>query len=64
MSEVTIEFRDGTVKHFPEQERPGGSWTNSVSYEGNFVVFRDVWGTTTAYPMDLVAKVTAESGWR
>jgi hypothetical protein len=64
MSAITIEFRDGTIKHIPEQSRPGGSWTNSVRYEGNFVIVKDVWDAVTAYPVDLVAKVTTnESRW-
>lgn len=64
MSAITIEFRDGTIKHIPEQSRPGGSWTNSVRYEGDFVIVKDVWDATTAYPVDLVAKVTTnESRW-
>jgi len=54
----------GEVKNFPDERRPGGSWTNSVRYEGEFVIYKDVWGETTAWPKDLVAEVTTkERSW-
>lgn len=60
MSAIRITFRDGTVQEFPEQHRPGGSYSNSVRYAGEFVIFEDVWSATTAWPKDLVAEVKTE----
>jgi hypothetical protein len=66
MSDVTIHFRDGTKKELKEGSRSGGSWTQSVRYEGSAVVIIDVWGNTTAFPLDLVARIETRetrSGW-
>jgi hypothetical protein len=50
MSNVTIKMRDGTTRQFIERGRPGGSYSNSVSYETGFVVVTDEWGKRTAIP--------------
>lgn len=50
-------MKDGTVKHFPHEIRPGGSWTNTVRYEGAFVIVSDVWGNETAIPAVDVVEV-------
>jgi hypothetical protein len=57
MAHIVITLKDGTVKDFPNQSRPGGSWTNSVRYEGAFVIVKDVWGKETAYPAADVKQV-------
>lgn len=44
----------------------GGSYVQSVKYEGNFVLITDVWGNVTAIPADIIqeVKVTApRGGW-
>ena len=65
MSAITVVFRDGSVKEFPDTGSPGGSYTNSVKYEGEWVIVKDAYDKTTAYPMDLVKEVTTEQrrGW-
>ncbi len=66
MSDVTINFRDGTKKTHKDNGRPGGSYTVRATFEGSFVVVTDCYGNRTAYPMDLVASVdvpTNESRW-
>lgn len=66
MAEITVVFRDGTTKEFPDTGRVGGSYTNSVRYEGNFVIVKDAYDATTAYPMDIVKEVNtrpSRGGW-
>lgn len=58
MSNIVVKFRDGSIRPFPEENRGGGSYQNSVKYEGAFVVVTDVWGNTKAFPADLVAEVS------
>ena len=66
MATVTIKFRDGTERTMEDRGRPGGSYSQKVSYEGGFVVVTDVWGAKTAFPAELVAEVRTEAtdrGW-
>lgn len=44
---------------------PGGSYTKSVRYEGQFVIVRDEWHKETAFPVSDVKEVesTPERGW-
>lgn len=64
MSAVTIYFRDGTKKEMPEQSRAGGSYYQKVRYEPGAVIVEDVWGGTTAFPLDLVLRVETTSSER
>lgn len=58
MSErITVTFRDGTKREFFERGRCGGSYTISVKYDNGFVVIKDEWGSTTAFPAELVSSV-------
>lgn len=44
-------MRDGTTKEFPHETRPGGSYSNSIRNEHNFVVIVNVWGNETWIPV-------------
>lgn len=57
MANISILFKDGTKREFPDIGRPGGSWTNEVKYEGAFVVVTDEYGKTYAFPKDDVKEV-------
>src|SRR3954470_4456716 len=48
MGSVKVTLKNGAVRDFKES-RSGGSYSNSVRYEGVFVVVADVWGTETAF---------------
>ena len=50
MSTILIYKKDGKRIEYPHESRPGGSYTNHVKYEGNFVVVIDVWGNQIVYP--------------
>lgn len=57
MAAVTILMRDGTKREFPDEERPGGSYQTCVSILNGVVIVKDVWGTQTAFPLDLIAEI-------
>ena len=57
MSSITIYLKDGTKKEFPHEGRAGGSYTKRVYYEGMFVIIKDEWEHTTAFPIEDVKRV-------
>lgn len=61
MASITIIMRDGTKKEFKHADRPGGSYTKSVRYEGNMVIITDEYYRETAIPMDLIAEVKTDT---
>jgi hypothetical protein len=65
MSDITIKFKDGTERKFPHEGRAGGSYSKSVSYEGGFVIVKDEWYNTFAFPTEVVAEVQTkeQGGW-
>ena len=60
MANITITMKDGEVKKFPHEGRPGGSYTKKVRYEGAFVVITDEWGKEIAIPAEDVKQVEVE----
>ncbi len=57
MPDITVKMKDGTVKNFKQENRPGGSYYNKVDYKEAFVVVTDVWGKRTSIPAADVAEV-------
>jgi hypothetical protein len=57
MAEVFVKMKDGTNRDFRYQGRCGGSYTNSVRYEGAFAIIKDEWGTETVIPADDIAEI-------
>jgi hypothetical protein len=57
MANITIKMKDGTVRKFPHQGRPGGSYTKSVRYEPGFVVVIDEYRKETAIPAADISQV-------
>lgn len=57
MASITVKMKDGTVREFKHEGRPGGSYTKTVRYEGAFVVIEDEWSKRTALPAADVAEV-------
>lgn len=60
MAAITVKMRDGSVREFKDQSRPGGSYSNRVKYEGAFAVITDEWSKRTAIPVELIAEVVEE----
>jgi len=56
--DIQVHLKDDTVDHFTRKGRAGGSWDNSIKYEGAFAVIIDEWGNQTAYPAADVKKIT------
>lgn len=65
MSDITVKMKDGEVREFKEQGRPGGSWRNRVSTEGPFLVITDEWEKRTMIPAADIAdvEVSAPRSW-
>lgn len=65
MAHIEIEMKDGTVRRFPHEGRPGGSYTKTVRYEGAFVIVRDEYDQETAIPVAEVKEVRTwpTRGW-
>lgn len=67
MPDVTIKFKDGTTRRFEERGRAGGSWRQTVRYEGVFVLIVDEWGGVTAFPAQDIAELSVaqdrRGGW-
>lgn len=57
MSDIKIKFRDGSVREFRHQGRPGGSYTKSLSYEGGFAIVTDEYGKRTSFPAETIAEI-------
>lgn len=57
MANITIKMKDGTVRDFPHERRPGGSYSKSVRYEPGFVVVTDEYYNETAIPAADVEEV-------
>lgn len=60
MSTVVVYFKGGTQHRFDDR-KPGGSYTNDVRAEGEFLVVTDVWGKEFWYPASDVERVEKES---
>lgn len=54
---VEVIFKDGTKREWDHGNRPGGSYDNSVRYEGAFVIVKDAWDATSAFPAEDVREV-------
>lgn len=60
MPHIIILLKTGEKREFPERYRPGGSYTNSIRYEGAFVIVRDEYACETAFPAVDVSEVTVQ----
>lgn len=56
----TIKFKNGTERRFEDRGAAGGSYSQSIRYEGQFVIVRDAYDNETAFPVDLVAEVQTQ----
>jgi len=62
MRRITINFTDGTRQVFSHVGRPGGSYTITIEYKGEFAIVKDEWGNTTAFPSHRIQSVETDSG--
>ncbi len=61
MASIKIIMKDGTVKDFPHEGRPGGSYTKKIRYEGCFAVVVDEWMDEIAIPAADIAEIRTKS---
>jgi hypothetical protein len=54
---IKIIFKDGTERDFPHRERPGGSFTKRIRYEGGFAIITDEYYHETAFPSENIKEV-------
>ena len=64
MSRITVYMKDGTTKDFPDQGASGGSYCNSIKYEGVFAVIKNAHGEVTAIPAENIEHINHESSRR
>ncbi len=64
MSNIKIFMKDGSVNDFPHEGRPGGSWTKTISYEGEMAIVTDEYNRRTAYPVSDIKRVVEEPSRR
>lgn len=62
--QIEVIFKDGSRKNFPDEQRPGGSYSNSVRYEGNFAIVKDVWDREFAYPAEDIKAIETRPRYR
>ncbi len=65
MGYIVVTLKSGKVVDFPDTGRPGGSYGNSVRYEGEFAIIKDAWDKETAFPAADVDHIenTPRRGW-
>jgi hypothetical protein len=59
MANITVTFKDGSVREFKHEGRAGGSWTKEIRYEGGMAIIEDEWGTETAFPLDSIQSIVS-----
>lgn len=57
MADVTVLFKNGERRELKDNGRPGGSYAQTVRYEGAFVIVTDAWGEETAFPASEINEV-------
>jgi hypothetical protein len=57
MANIRIKFKDGSVKTFNHQGRPGGSYTKKLEYRGAFVVVIDEYYHETSFPASDIEQI-------
>ena len=58
MSSIQVTMKDGTLREFPHEGRPGGSYTKTLKLENGFAVIEDEWGKRTVIPAGDIAEIT------
>ena len=57
MSNIVMKMKDGTVRQFKHEERPGGSYTKKLKAEGAFAVVTDEYERKTYVPAADIAEI-------
>lgn len=62
MSIITIKMKSGQTRVFRGQGRTGGSYANTVKFEGAFAVVIDEYCKRTAIPAADIEEITDDPG--
>lgn len=54
---IKITMKDGVVRNFPHEGRPGGSYTKTIDYVPGFIVIKDEWGKEIVIPSDQIKEI-------
>lgn len=57
MSDIRIRFKDGSVREFKHEGRPGGSYTKKLKLKEGFAVVEDEYGKCTVFPSHDIAEI-------
>lgn len=57
MANIIITMKDGSIKKFLHQERPGGSYTKRIRYGGGFAIVTDEYYCETAIPREDIKEI-------
>lgn len=57
MSSITITFKDGTVRNFQRENRPGGSYSKKLEFEIGFAVVVDEYYCRRAFPASDIKEI-------
>lgn len=60
MASITLKMKDGTVKRFPHEGRPGGSYTKRLTFDGAFAIITDEYYKRTCIPAEDIAEIIEE----
>ena len=63
MANIQIKFKNGEIKKFPHEGRPGGSFTKTIRYEGGFAIIEDEHYNTFSYPASDIEEVKTTPNW-
>lgn len=67
MSSVRVRMKDGTLRSFSHEGRPGGSYSKTLSFDAAFAIITDEYGTRTCIPAADIAEITEtperRGGW-
>lgn len=57
MANIVIKLKDGTVKEFKHQGRPGGSYTKTLKLEAGFAIVTDEWEKQIIIPAADISEI-------
>jgi len=60
MSNIKVTFKDGQVKEFLHEGRPGGSYTKRAQFKDGWLIITDEYYRETVYPATDIAEVKVE----
>lgn len=55
--DIEITFKDGTVRNYKDERRPGGSYRQTIKSIPGFIVIKDVWGNVTHIADDTIKEI-------